>query len=488
MVPKYTFYSLFTVVLVWPLILIVPRLNAAQAIRETSTYQSLKSYLSSIPAIDTHDHLAPFNHLPTMTQTDRGYGMTLWGLLVAHYGWVNPLPHWKDGESFEEWWVQAKPGFEDARATSFYREMLPAFRDLYGVDFDQITDHQARELNSRIFANYKSEQWVQRVITQRANIELMFIDPNWARLDFRTAYPFSVLVLNVTSLVWGFHPSEYQESMHPSYFSTFDNPYLFAKTRGLPIASLDDYITLLDEIFKEAKEHGAVCLKTTLAYERTLQFENVSKEQAAQIFGRPRSELTPEQRKQFEDFIMWRLVELSAKYDLPFQIHTGLARIQGSNPMLLVDLIEANPKTKFILFHGGLPWIDETGAIVLTELSSHAGNVWLDSVFVPSVSYEMAKRAYREWLDLMPSNRIMWGSDQITAEGIYGATEFTRRCLTEVLADKVIQGDLRVSDARRIGKQILRDNALTMFPELKARLWRNHSQARPSSNRAVGAK
>jgi predicted TIM-barrel fold metal-dependent hydrolase len=48
---------------------------------------------------------------------------------------------------------------------------------------------------------------------------------------------------------------------------------------------------------------------------------------------------------------------------MPFQIHTGDARIAGSNPMLLVNLIDANPRTKFELFHGGYPWIGETGAI-----------------------------------------------------------------------------------------------------------------------------
>jgi len=247
---------------------------------------------------------------------------------------------------------------------------------------------------------------------------------------------------------------------------------------------LDDYLNLLDHMFQEAKEDGAMCLKTTLAYDRTLQFDGVPKEQAARIFGRPRLELTPQERKQFEDFTMWRLVELSAKYDIPFQIHTGIARIQESNPMLLVDLIEANPKTKFILFHGGLPWIDESGAIVFTELS-HAKNVWLDSVFVASVSYETAKRAYHEWLDLMPSDRIMWGSDQVTAEGIYAATEFTRRCLAEVLAEKVIRGDLRNDDAQRIGKQILRDNALVLFPQLKSRLWKNQNRPMLSSTHVL---
>ena len=119
---------------------------------------------------------------------------------------------------------------------------------------------------------------------------------------------------------------------------------------------------------------------------------------------------------------MWRLVELSAKYELPFQIHTGHGRIQGSNPMNLVDLIEANPRTKFILFHGGFPWVGETGIILMR----HSSHVWLDSVWMPTLSYATSKRAFHEWLDVMPSSRIMWGADANHAEGIYGATEMTR--------------------------------------------------------------
>ncbi len=167
--------------------------------------------------------------------------------------------------------------------------------------------------------------------------------------------------------------------------------------------------------WRRPEKRAPICLKTTLAYERTLQFENVTKAQANKVFGRPRKDLTSEEIKQFEDFIMWRLVELSAKHDLPFQIHTGQARIQGSNPMLLVDLIQDNPKTKFILFHGGFPWVGETGVIAM-----RFHNVWIDSCWLPTLSYTMAKRAYTEWLEVCPSNRIMWGSDTGTAEGIYG--------------------------------------------------------------------
>ena len=135
--------------------------------------------------------------------------------------------------------------------------------------------------------------------------------------------------------------------------------------------------------------------------------------------------------------------------------------------MLLVDLVASNPKTKFILFHGGYPWVGETGAI-----ATRYKNVWIDSVWLPTISFTMARRAYQEWLDVVPSNRIMWGADCHHAEGIYAATEITRRILAEALAEKVQRGELREPDALRIGRQVMRENALEIFPQLRPRMWR----------------
>jgi predicted TIM-barrel fold metal-dependent hydrolase len=450
-------------------LLVPPGSAHARGTPETATYRSLKVYLDSVPAIDTHDHLWPFDKLPGYVETEHGRGMNLAGLWHnSYYRWVHPLTPWKPGGKFDDWWAQARHDFADARATSFYRYQLPAFQDLYGVDFDRISDEQARRLNDRIYRNYLDRRWLYEVITEKANIELMFNDPYWARFDFRSDYPFGVLVLNVTTLTRGFHPSEFK--------SPWDDPYRFAKDQKLLAATLDDYLEVLDQLFRTAKDKGAMCLKTTLAYERTLQFDQVAKARAAQVFGRPRSELTDSDVKAFEDFIMWRLVALSAKHDLPFQIHTGDARLQGSNPLLLVDLIAANPKTKFILFHGGYPWVGETAAIVMR----HGSHVWVDSVWLPTISYHMAKRAFHEWLDVMPSSHILWGADCNHAEGIYGATEFTRRCLAEVLAERADRGELVEEHARRIGRQVLRDNALALFPRLKERLWKGKGKLTPT--------
>jgi predicted TIM-barrel fold metal-dependent hydrolase len=444
--------------------------GAAESIdvKQTDLFRRLKSHLDAVPAIDTHDHLKPLAILQGSVRTEQGVGVNLFSLWQSsYYTWINPLTPWPESGRFDDWWPRAKHDFDDARATSFYRYQLPAFRDLYGVDFETISDEQARDLNRRIFAHYQDQRWIYEVVTERANIELMFNDPYWDRLTRTNHYPFGVAVLNVTRLLDGFHPAEFPGEV--------DSPFRYAREARLPVATLDDYLAVLEHWLRAGRADGAVCLKTTTAYERTLQFDRVPEERAARAFGRPRSQLSAAEVKDFEDFIMGQLAELSAKLELPFQIHTGHARIQGSNPMNLLDLIEANPRTKFILFHGGYPWIGETGAI----MQRHGKHVWIDTVWLPTISYTMARRAYQEWLDVMPSNRLMWGADAHHVEGIYAATEVTRRCLAEALAEKVERGELREDDARRIGRQVLRDNALELFPQLKERLWKHKGPLKP---------
>src|SRR5262245_4982072 len=192
------------------LLLSVLLAGCATSAKEPSTVARIKAHLDAVPAIDTHDHLLPFDRLPGYVETDRGRGMTLAGLWRNSYlSWYNSVAPWTPKGTFDEWWPRAKRDFDNVRASSFYRYQLPAFRDLYGVDFDRITDDEARKLNDRIFENYRDDRWVKHVVTERANIELMFNDPYWGRYAFKTTWPFEVMVLNVTPLIRGFHPSEF---------------------------------------------------------------------------------------------------------------------------------------------------------------------------------------------------------------------------------------------------------------------------------------
>ena len=138
--------------------------------------------------------------------------------------------------------------------------------------------------------------------------------------------------------------------------------------------------------------------------------------------------------------------------------------------MLLVDLIEANPKTKFILFHGGFPWVGETGVILMR----HGSHVWLDSVWLPTISYTTAKRRVPRMARghaLEPDH--VGGRRQPRRRDLRGDRDDHAPCLAEVLAEKVDRGDLREEHAVGIGRQILRDNALALFPQLQGKLWKH---------------
>ena len=231
--------------------------------RGSNAYRQLKTYLDSIPAIDTHAHLQPFDQLG-IVETARGRGMNLFGVWdSSYYSWRNPLTRWKSGEAFDDWWRQAKGGFTNARATSFYRSLLVAFRDLYGVDFNRITDEQARQLDRRIYDNYRDQKWLYQVITERANIELEFEDPYWARLDLSTYYRFSLPVFNVTSLVDGPHPA----ALRSDFKVPLDDPSAFAQQQGLPLNSLDDYLLVIDRLFRETRSsspHSRISERSSL--------------------------------------------------------------------------------------------------------------------------------------------------------------------------------------------------------------------------------
>jgi len=170
-------YVLCTVVLCWP-----TGVSLADDVKQTELYARIKRSIDSVSAIDTHDHLHGFNHDSLRVRTPRGNGWTLYSLWSGSYfSWNHSLTPWPTSGEFGEWWPLAKHDFDDARAASFYRYMLPAFRDLYGVDFDTITDEQAKQLSEQIFDKHRDSEWPVDVITRRANIELMFIDPYCGR-------------------------------------------------------------------------------------------------------------------------------------------------------------------------------------------------------------------------------------------------------------------------------------------------------------------
>lgn len=457
----------FALCVLWSVVVLIPGGEVSSFSPEDPVWKRIRAYLQTVPAIDTHNHLPPFDQLPGYLETEWGRGMNLASIWKnSYFTWVHPLTAWPAGGPFEEWWKEAQDDFENARAMGVYQYQLPAFRDLYGIAFETITDDEARELNRRIYENYQDSQWIRKVITEDANIELMLNDPWWGYLELEQNYDFEVLVLNVNPFLDYFAPDPARAQRPGS------NVEAFAQRSGLEISNLGSFLRVIERAFKLAQSRGAVAIKTTIAYRRPLDFRKVDEKTAGRAFADFSRSRDESAGRDLQDFLMWEIASLSAEYELPFQIHTGLGLLEGSNPLFLMELIRGNPQTRFILFHGGFPWIHESGAVVMSSMMNRHPNVWLDSVWLPILSPIVTRRALLEWLEIMPSNRIMWGADCNHAEGVYGAAQTFRDILAETLTIKVRRSELSEESAMSIGRQILRENALEVFPGLRERLWK----------------
>ena len=83
------------------LVLFAASATHADDIKKTDLYKRIRVSLDAVPAIDTHDHLRPFEEIPGRDVTDKGKGMTLRSIWQgSYYPWINPLSPWPEGKPF----------------------------------------------------------------------------------------------------------------------------------------------------------------------------------------------------------------------------------------------------------------------------------------------------------------------------------------------------------------------------------------------------
>jgi predicted TIM-barrel fold metal-dependent hydrolase len=227
---------------------------------------------------------------------------------------------------------------------------------------------------------------------------------------------------------------------------------------------LDDLLAALDREYDDIAARGFVAVKCAVAYERVLRFEDEPRPTAERVFEMLLSrDLADRERRPFEDYMMRQIVERAEKRGLPIQIHTGLHAggniISNSNPAHLASLFLRHRKARFVLFHGGFPYMGELAAVAKNFPNAHIDLCWM-----PAVSPASTKLWLHQWLDTVPVNKIFaFGGDTQTPEGSYGHCVLTRRILAEVLTEEVLAGRMSESDASFIARRLLRENAIELY-------------------------
>jgi hypothetical protein len=221
---------------------------------------------------------------------------------------------------------------------------------------------------------------------------------------------------------------------------------------------LDEYVAAMERVIKRKMQEGCVALKSALAYDRRIGFDLVDKREAQRIL-KMKKKPSEEEAAAFGDYIFHQICQIAQRYDIPFQIHTGLGLLWGSDPMNFEPIIREYDGVRFILFHGGFPWYQSIGGLL-----HNYPNVYADLVWLPLISPSAAISALHQWIEVANSaDRIAWGSDCRTPEESYGAVLALKYVLLSVFTEKVQGGYIDIDTARSFVKQIAHDNARKIY-------------------------
>ncbi len=423
----------------------------------SAVYNQLRKHADQIKVVDTHEHQFMLKKTEDFS-ADFPYIVRSSYLIADIWsaGIIYHNPDDYDVTNIDTIWDLYGKYLDYTRSTSYYGHLLRGFKKLYNLKDNSFTKENTSELSKKIAANYKNyPEWFDRAF-KKAGYEVMFVHQIWDPYNVDLDERYFALVFDINGPVS-------LASHKPGKGEIPLFVYKEAHDAGYEINSLDDYLVFCDFLFKRNIENRAVCLKNSMAYTRTLHFEEVPYKEAAVLFEKNSSELTDSEAKKLEDFVFHWFIKKAIEYDLPIQIHTGYLAgngnvLENGHPLKLNHLFLKYPDAKFVLFHGGFPWTTEFAA-----LGKMFRNVYLDLVWLPQISREEAVRTLEVILDCVPYNKIFWGGDCKFIEESVGSLEYGKDIVSEVLARRVNKGLLSKDVAYEIIDRIFRENAIEVF-------------------------
>ncbi len=412
--------------------------------------QRIQDYVDSLPLVDSHEHLMVEEGVKNWNPLD-------FMLLLHHYadddiksaGMSKPqfAELLTDKYSVKEKWEILKPFWEASKNTAYGRVVLLTIDELYGIK--DLTGETVEELSRQIKKSYETP-WYDYVLKERAKIRYAIMDVGSGRRKddmFRYVEKFDRFIR----------------------IDSKENLLSIGRDFNKDLATLDSFVSVLEDAFQQALDRDIVGVKSALAYHRILNYENVHIEKAEEVYNKIMNSSTEKifdfnEVKALQDYMMHRIIGLARKHNLPMQIHTGLQAgdgnyISNSNPALLTNLFLEYRDVKFVLFHGGYPYGGE-----LSALAKNFRNVYIDLCWTYIISPSYSERYLHEWLETVPANKIMaFGGDYHNVENTFGHSLMARMVVSKVLIEKVKTGYLTEEEAKQIAERLLYKNALELF-------------------------
>jgi predicted TIM-barrel fold metal-dependent hydrolase len=239
-------------------------------------------------------------------------------------------------------------------------------------------------------------------------------------------------------------------------------------------ATLAEYTSgVVTPILESHRKGGAVAEKFEVAYLRDLSFDPVDVTQAERIYSQYAGKTAPPdaEYKLLQNYLFRFLAGECGRLGMAVHIHTmagagGYFNVAGANPLNLESLFDdpALRKTKFVMVHGGWPFVREIGAL-LTKPNAYL-DISAQTLLLPPSS---VAASLREWLALVPE-KVLFATDAYPyseqlgwEESLWIASRNGREALGRALTGMMRDGEITHQRAVELAKMVLRENARALY-------------------------
>ena len=372
-------------------------------LKDEKLYKEIDKAICSIPIFDTHEHI--------LDERDRRESNLDFSLLFMQYASTDLLTSGLTEEEFiifqdpktdlEKKWSYFSKHWPNIKNTSYCKLILEAIKDLYG--FEDINEKNYIELSKKI-RNNRDVKWYDLVIKYKSNIKMVLnhlegipqaINTVVDREDFRP-------VINMDEIISTCCMEDIQK---------------WEKRFSINIYKLQDLLGVIDSIFVKKDEIGYKAVKTTMAYMRSINFEETTFEEANKVFSHffklksygfleKKDFISKDGLKPFQDYLLHYIIQKAVEHELPVQIHTGILEllyndVSNSNPVYLINLFLKYKKCNFDIFHAGYPYTDQ-----LIAICKQFPNVYFNMCWIVDISPSLYKDILNRLIEIIPSNKI----------------------------------------------------------------------------------
>jgi uncharacterized protein len=432
--------------------------------------QEILGLAEATPFVDTHEHL-----LEESTRLAGPVGakqparaLKDFAVLFSHYADNDLLSAGMPRADFDRFFSPdvdprekgrlVAPWYERSRLTGYMRNVRESVRILYGED--DVTVDNAERLSRKV-ADMIRPGYYRRVLVDAARLEYCQVNSLEEAVFMETEQP-ELLAQDLSIVALS------TDLAGPS-------PLAAARKAGIEARTLADWHKVIDWAFATFGPR-AIAVKSQAAYQRRLDYADVSADEAAPLFARLAARgadsLSAAELKAVQDHLFNHCLRKAREARLPVKLHTGYYAGTGRMPLHRVrhnagdvaELLMRYPDLPFVVMHIDWPYQDEAIA-----LAKHFPNAYVDLCWAWIIDPTAAVRFVEEFLTAAPASKLLtFGGDYMPVELVPGHARIARLGLARALARLEADGWLPPAETPALLARLMHGNARELFDRERA--------------------